>query len=180
MAHRMRLMSSLLSIAAIAGYGVAISPLPSQAQGTPGLTIFSGVERENQLGYRMDFFGRPGARDRYRLRIPRDKMTVAVSEFFVDYPETYRGRFDPNAVRLQVNGDPVDLDEVIWDAENRVISIYPTEPVPANTRIEIVLSNVRNPNRVGTHYFNALVVAAGDIPVRQYLGTWILSIGPND
>jgi hypothetical protein len=141
------------------------------------LTIFSGVERQNQLGYRLDYFGKLGARDRYRLRIPRDKMQVAVSEFFIDYPETYQGRFDPDAVRLEVNGDSVTLDEVEWDSENRVISIYPAEPVPANTRIEIVLSNVRNPNRVGTHYFNALIVAAGDVPVRQYVGTWILTIG---
>lgn len=181
MAHRMRLISSLISITAIAsGCWVASAPMPGQAQGLPGLTIFSGVERENQLSYRLDYFGEPGARDRYRLRIPRRKMEIAVSEFFVDYPDTYRGEFDPESVRLEVNGDEVALDEVIWDPENRVISIYPTEPVAANTRVEIVLSNVQNPNRVGTHYFNALVVGAGDVPVRQYLGTWILSIGSTD
>jgi len=169
-------MCSLLAAITVAGCWVAGS-LSSQAQGTQGLTIFSGVERENQLGYRLDYFGRLGSRDRYRFRIPRDKMQVAVSEFFIDYPQTYRGTFDPDAVRLEANGDVVALDEVVWDSENRVISIYPTEPVPANTRIEIVLSNVRNPNRVGTHYFNALIVAAGDVPVRQYVGTWIVSIG---
>ncbi|GAB4374420.1 MAG: DUF2808 domain-containing protein [Elainellaceae cyanobacterium] len=155
----------------------SLLPLPAQAQ---GLTIFSGVERENQLSYSLDYFGRPGARDRYRLRIPRDKMEVAVSEFFVNYPDTYRGEFDPDAVRLEANGDVVALDDVIWDEENRVIQIYPSEPVPANTRVEIVMSNVRNPNRVGTHYFNALVLSPGDVPLRRYVGTWILSIGDND
>ncbi|NJO40512.1 MAG: DUF2808 domain-containing protein [Cyanobacteria bacterium CRU_2_1] len=150
--------------------------LPVLAQGTPGLTIFSGVERENQLGYYLDYDGRPGVRDRYRLRIPADKMETAVSEFFVNYPDTYRGRFDPDSVRLEVDGDEVSLDEVVWDQENRVIQIYPTEPVPADTRIEIVLSNVRNPNRPGMHYFNALVIAPGDVPLRRYVGTWILSI----
>jgi hypothetical protein len=177
MSYRKLSICSVLTATAVAGCLVAGSSFPSQAQGTQGLTIFSGVERQNQLGYRLDYFGKLGARDRYRLRIPRDKMQVAVSEFFIDYPETYQGRFDPDAVRLEVNGDSVTLDEVEWDSENRVISIYPAEPVPANTRIEIVLSNVRNPNRVGTHYFNALIVAAGDVPVRQYVGTWILTIG---
>lgn len=171
--------ASLLSALAIAGCLAIGSSVSSPAQAQEGLTIFSGVERENQLSYSMDYFGEPGVRDRYRLRIGRDKMAVAVSEFFISYPDTYRGRFDPDAVRLEVNGDAVELDEVFWDEENRVIEIYPSEPVPANTRIEIVLSNVRNPNRVGTHYFNALVVSPGDIPLRQYLGTWILSIGTN-
>ena len=177
MSYRKFSICSLLAATTVLGCWIASSPLPSQAQGTQGFTIFSGVERENQLGYRLDYFGRLGSRDRYRLRIPRDKMQVAVSEFFIDYPETYRGEFDPEAVRLEANGDEVALDEVVWDPENRVISIYPAEPVPANTRIEIVLSNVQNPNRVGTHYFNALIVAAGDVPVRQYVGTWILTIG---
>lgn len=172
-----KLSISLMTATAIAGCLAASSSLPSQAQGTQGLTIFSGVERQNQLGYRLDYFGRLGSVDRYRLRIPRDKMTVAVSEFFINYPDTYRGEFDPDAIRLEANGKEVALDDTEWDPENRVISIYPSDPVPANTRIEIVLSNVHNPNRVGTHYFNALIVAAGDVPVRQYVGTWILTIG---
>lgn len=176
MSYRKLSICSLLAATTVAGCLVA-SLSPSQAQGTQGLTIFSGVERDNQLGYRLDYFGRLGSRDRYRFRIPREKMQVAVSEFFIDYPETYRGEFDPDAVRLEANGEEVALTDVEWDSENRVISIYPAEPVPANTRIEIVLSNVQNPNRVGTHYFNALVVGAGDIPVRQYVGTWIVSIG---
>lgn len=177
MLRRMISSFSLLSVLAVTGGIISSISVPVLAQGLPGLTIFSGVDRENQLSYRLDFFGRPGARDRYRLRIPSEKMEVAVSEFFVNYPDTYEGRFDPDSVRLEVDGDAVELDEVVWDQENRVISIYPTEPVEANTRIEIVLSNVRNPNRVGTHYFNALVISPGDIPLRQYLGTWIVSIG---
>lgn len=165
---------SMLAVASCLATGLSL-PVHAQA----GLTIFSGVERENQLSYRLDYFGRPGSRDRYRLRIPSDKMEFAVSEFFVSYPDTYRGEFDADAVRLKVNGDVVSLDEVIWDEENRTIAIYPTESVPANTRIEIILSNVQNPNRVGTHYFNALVISPGDVPLRRYLGTWILSIGEN-
>lgn len=172
-----KLSASALSALALAGCLLTGVSLPIQAQGLPGLTIFSGVERDNQLAYRLDYFGRLGARDRYRLRIPRRKMDAAVSELFVTYPATYTGEFDPDEVELKVNGDKVDLNEVVWDEENRTIEIYPTEPVPANTRVEIVLSRVQNPNRVGTHYFNALVISPGEVPIRRYVGTWILSIG---
>lgn len=166
---------SLASLLAISGGLVSSLRLPGFAQ--TGLTIFSGVESGFELGYSMDFFGRVGARDRYRLNIPRDKMEVAASELFISYPDTFRGRFDADAVRLEVNGNAVDLSEVVWDRDNRVISIFPTEPVPANSRVQIVLSNVRNPTRVGTHYFNASVISPGDIPLRRYVGTWIVSIG---
>ncbi|HEY9658248.1 MAG TPA: DUF2808 domain-containing protein [Allocoleopsis sp.] len=167
---------SALTVAAVILPGVSLS---TQAQGLPGLTIFSGVDRADQLGYRLDYFGRPGGRDRYRLRIPSTKMQVAASEFFVDYPDTYEGRFNADKVRLKVNGDEVALEDVVWDQDNRVIEIYPTEPVPANTRIEIVLSDVQNPRNVGIHYFNASVISPGDVPLRRYVGTWIVSIGDN-
>lgn len=145
------------------------------AQGSQGLTIFSGVSRENQLSYRFDYYGRPGTRDRYYLNIPATKMNFAVAEFAVTYPETYRGRLDPDQVEIWSNGEKVALDEVVWDQDNRVLEIYPQEPVPADTRVQIVLSNVRNPNRPGTHYFNALVRSPGDLPMLRYVGTWILS-----
>ncbi|WP_416674041.1 DUF2808 domain-containing protein [Egbenema bharatensis] len=177
MSHRKLASLSIASALAIAGGLVSSLHLPGVAQS--GLTIFSGVESGYELGYTMDFFGRPGARDRYRLNIPRDKMEVAASELFISYPDTYQGRFDADSIRLEVNGNAVDLDEVVWDQDNRVISIFPSEPIPANTRVQIVLSNVRNPNRVGTHYFNASIISPGDIPLRRYVGTWILAIRRN-
>jgi hypothetical protein len=149
----------------------------SLAQGLPGLTIFSGVDRENQLGYRLDFGGETSRQDRYRLRIPERKMTLAASEFIVAYPATYTGEFNPKEVELRVDGKEVELESVNWDQENRVIEIYPQENVSADTRVEIILSDVQNPRRVGTHYFNALVRSPGDVPLNRYLGTWILSIG---
>lgn len=148
-----------------------------QAQGLPGLVIFSGVERENQLSFRLDSNGRPYQRDRYHLRISRQKMRTPVSEFTVTYPETFEGTFDDDNIDLRINDDDVALDQVTWDRESREILIYPVEPVSADSRVEIVLSNVRNPRSGGTHYFNALVRTPGDIPLRRYIGTWIISIG---
>jgi Protein of unknown function (DUF2808) len=171
----------VLSLAAVLGslgLGIALSLTPpSWAQGLPGLTIFSGVDRENQLSWRMDYDGVPNVTDRYRLRIPAKKMEFAVEQFSITYPDTYRGRFDTKNVEVKVNGDAVELTDVTWDPENRIIEIYPQTPVPADSRVELVLSQVRNPNRVGTHYFNALVRSPGDLPLMRYVGTWILTIG---
>lgn len=174
---RQKITLRLLSALTISSVITSFATL-TQAQGLPGLTIFSGIERQNQLGWRMDFDGEPGGRDRYRLRIPAKKMEFAVEQFAITYPDTYRGEFDPEEIRIKANGDEVALDEVNWDAENRIIEIYPQSPIPAATRIEIVLSDVQNPNRVGTHYFNAMVRSPGDLPMMRYVGTWILSIGP--
>lgn len=151
--------------------------LPSLAQGLPGLTIFSGIDRENQLGYRLDNSGRPSLRDRYRLRITPEKMTLAVAQLSITYPVTFDGTFDPDRVEVRVGDDEIALEEVEWDRENRVINIIPTEPIPARTRVEVRLSNVRNPIRGGTHYFNAMVRSPGDLPMLRYVGTWIVSIG---
>ncbi|NEP28282.1 DUF2808 domain-containing protein, partial [Moorena sp. SIO3I6] len=41
---------------------------------------------------------------------------------------------------------------------------------------ELVFSNVKNPDG-GTYYFVCYVLAAGDIPLPTYVGTWIVSIG---
>lgn len=165
-----------LSILAVAGTLVTSLASVSMAQGLPGLTIFSGVAQRDQLGYRLDYGGRPGVQDRYHLRIPAEKLEFAVAKLAITYPDTYRGRFDPDEVEVRLKGDDVPLDQVVWDQENRVIEIYPLEPIPADNRLEIVLSNVQNPNRVGTHYFNALALSPGDLPLMRYVGTWILSI----
>jgi hypothetical protein len=165
-----------LSALAIAATALTVSlPTPAIAQGSPGLTIFSGVDRENELRYSLDNGGQVGMRDRYRLRIPADKLELAVQMFTVSYPDTYEGRFDEDRVEVEIDGDEIELEEVVWDQENRVIEIYPVEPVAAGSRVEIILSNVRNPRNIGTHYFNALVLSPGDLPLPRYIGTWILS-----
>ena len=146
------------------------------AQSTPGLTIFSGVERENILNYKLDFGGRPGSWDRYRLRIPAKKMTQGAAKFIITYPDYYEGKFDEDSIEVRVDGEPLPLREVIWDEENYLIEIDLEEPITESRKVELVLSNVKNPRYGGTFYFNAEVLGANDIPIRQYLGTWIVSI----
>lgn len=146
-------------------------------QGLPGLTIFSGVESEYELGFRLQNDGILNRTDRYYLRIPADKLSLASDLFVVSYPDTYDGEFDTDDIEIRISGDSVPLSEVIWDEENRLVEIYPEEPVPARSRVELVFSHVRNPRRTGTHYFNAYVRAPGDAIPPQYVGTWILSFG---
>jgi hypothetical protein len=177
MLHKKSSMLRLLSVLAVSGCLVAGLAIATQAQSTPGLTIFSGVQSDNQLGYRLDYEGKLGVRDRYHLRIPARKLEFAVSRLVINYPDTYQGTFDPKAVRVEVAGDRIELDDVALDQENRTIEIYPKEPIPADKRIEVVLSNVYNPTQIGTHYFNASVQSPGDLPLTRYVGTWIISIG---
>ncbi|MBD1911135.1 MULTISPECIES: DUF2808 domain-containing protein [unclassified Leptolyngbya] len=147
------------------------------AQSLPGLVIFSGVDRDNILGYRLDFEGVPRRRDRYRLRISGTKLPTAVSQLTITYPENYDGSFDTEDIELRVEGQEVPVSEVRWSEEIREVSIYPVDSIPANSRVEVVMSNVRNPRRAGMYYFNALILPTGDIPLRRYVGTWIIGIG---
>lgn len=170
-------MRRTLSTLAIAGSLLAGVPFAAFAQGLPGLTIFSGVEAKNQLDYRLDFGGNLNSWDRYRFRIKRDKVKVAIAQFAIDYPNYYKGTFDPKNVELIVNDKKVAIQEVKWEKENYVIEVFPQEPVPAGSNVEIIFSNVRNPNSGGMFYFNCRVLSPGDVPLLRELGTWIVTIG---
>ena len=167
----------VLSGLAIAGCLVGALPLISYAQaGLPGLTLFGGVKGDDNLNYRLDFGGRPGGWDRYRLRIPAKKMKLAVAQFAISYPDYYKGTFDPKSIELQVQGKSVPIEEVKWNKEDNLIEIFPVEPVPANSKVEIWLENVKNPSAGGMFYFNCQVMSPGDTPLLRYLGTWIIQI----
>ncbi len=146
------------------------------AQSNPGLTIFSGVEQRDILNYHLDFGGKAGGWDRYRLRIPGKKLTQGVSKFFIVYPDYYKGEFDPKAIEVRVQNRPLPLEEVIWDKESRIVEIVLKQPLLESRQVEIVFSNVKNPDDGGTYYFQGQILTAGQIPLRLSVGTWILSI----
>lgn len=172
-------MKRIVSALAIASCVLVSLPTLSLAQGLPGLTVFGGPGRENELRYRLDYNGVRARRDRYRLRVPASKLERAVSEFRITYPENFTrhgGKFDPDEIEVRVDGDSLPLDEVVWDQEGSQIEIYLTDPIPARTNVEIVFSDVQNPRRVGMHFFNASIGSPGDIPLMQYIGTWVIGI----
>lgn len=164
-----------LSAIAITASLITGLPTLTTAQGLPGLTLFGGPQRENQLNYRLDY-GDAGTWDRYRLRIPAKKVQTAIAQFAIDYPEHYEGKFDKDEIEVKVDGKSVPLSEVIWDKDNRLIEIYPQDPIPAGNKIELVFSNVLNPSRRGMYYFNCRIISPGDVPLLRYLGTWVLTI----
>lgn len=171
--------ASALAIASclLVGDLVAGPLTPATAQ---GLDIFSGVSPNNRLRYSLDFFGEPRRRDRYRLNIPRSKLPISVAQLTVAYPDYFDGRFDVEDIVVEVEGEEVELDEIVWDEINYELLIYPTQPIQANSRVEIIMSNVRNPRDSGFYYFHALVLPSDDIPLQRYVGTWVIGIGMND
>jgi hypothetical protein len=165
--------SAILASAIVTGLPLL---LPMVASAQSGVTIFSGVDRKQELGYRLDFDGDRGGWDRYRLRVSKDKMKLSVAQFIITYPDYYKGAFDTKAVEIAVNGKPWKLQEANWDKDRQRLEVYPLEPIPANSQVELIFSNVRNPDNPGTFYFNCLIQAPGDVPIMRELGTWIISI----
>jgi Protein of unknown function (DUF2808) len=139
-----------------------------------GVTIFSGVERNQELSYSTDFGAHPGQTDRYYLKLNKVKMKQAVEKFVLVFPDNFDGKLDTKQVEINVNGKKVEVQEVNWDKDNQRLEIYPKEAVPAKTNVQLVLSNVTNP-RGGMYYVNCLIKAPGDVPIFRDLGTWIMS-----
>lgn len=174
-------MRRLFSAIAVTGFLLAGMPAAiTSAQGLPGLTLFSGVKSEHQLSYRLDFGGQRNDSDRYRLRISGKKLKMATEKFVIAYPDYYDGEFDTDEVEIKVGrkrGKKVAVSEVKWDKEGKVIEIYPKEPIPAGKSVELILSNVENPDFPGTFYFNCLIQSPGDkTALTRYVGTWIIGI----
>ncbi|HEY9781654.1 MAG TPA: DUF2808 domain-containing protein [Leptolyngbyaceae cyanobacterium] len=169
-------MRRLLATLAVSSLILTGLPVISSAQSLPGLTIFSGVKRENELPFKLDFGGQTNGWDRYRLRIPAKKLNLAVAQFVVSYPDYYEGKFDPKKIEVRIKNKKVALQDVVWDKENHKVEIYPQEPVPAGSRVELVFSNVKNPTTGGTFYFNCQIQSPGDVPLLRPVGTWILTI----
>ena len=164
----------------IAASTLLASASPLLAQALPGLVLFGGVSQENQLGYRLDFNGVPRRRDRYRLRIDRRDLAVGVSQITVMYPDYFDGSFDLEDIEVEVEGEEVVLESVDWDEQNYELRFNPVEPIPANSSVEIIMSNVRNPRDSGFYYFHAVALPTEDVPIRRYIGTWVIGISRSD
>ncbi|MBE9045292.1 DUF2808 domain-containing protein [Pleurocapsales cyanobacterium LEGE 10410] len=149
------------------------------AQGTPGLVIF-GDRDVDVLNYYLDFGGIADNRDRYRLRIPKKKLANGATQFVISYPDYFDGKFDTDKIEVRPRGEKdrsLPLKNVVWDQENRFVQIELAEPIRDPEKLELVFSNVRNPD-VGTYYFYAQVVPATNVPVPERIGAWVVNINP--
>lgn len=169
---------SLLTALAIAASTIAGIHTIANAQGNPGLVIFG--DDVDALNYRLDFGGIAENRDRYRLRIPKKKLANGATQFVISYPDYFDGKFDTDRIEVRLDNDKdksLPLKNVVWDEENKLIQIDLAQPLKDPKKVELVFSNVRNPE-VGTYYFYAQVVPAVNVPVPERIGAWILSINP--
>ncbi len=169
----------LAALAAAVGLNT-ILPLPTQAQ--TGLTIFGGVDAEYRLPYSIDFNIPYSTNSRYYLNVQRTKLPQDVISLEIDYPDTFTeigGRFNPDAIELRSGTwrgrDVIPVKAIDWLEDENRIEIIPEEPIPANTNLVVVMSNVRNPRRYGYHYFNLRMMYQGDV-VNRYVGTWPMEI----
>ncbi len=175
-----RLALSAVAIGSLAlGLGVPLA----LADSGPGFTLFGGGNRHNQLPFYLDYGGRTNTNDRYRLKIPADKMQVAAAEIAISYPDYYHGEFDTKSIDVSVMNfnyrrvlKKIPIQKVVWDKEDHLLRIFTQEPVPAGSNVEIDLSNVHNPYFGGVYYFNCEVQTPGGVPLLRYLGTWIITI----
>jgi hypothetical protein len=178
-----RLSSSLL----VVGCLLAGVPTATLAQTNPGLTFTwggDGPTGKQQLGYVLEY-GTPGhMQDRYRLKIKAQK--TAIDGITISYPDYFDGEFNEKQIALQEapknkflgfgKVPKIALASVKLDKDNRTIDIVPEAPIPAGKAFEVVLSDVQNPRSGGMYYFNCRISVPGDLPIKRYLGTWVLSL----
>jgi hypothetical protein len=162
-------MRRVISVLAISTCLLAGLPMTTWAN---GVTIFSGLDRNEELPVSFDFGG-----ERYYLKIPAKKMKVPVAEFAITYPNYYTGQLDPKSVEVQVSNQKVPA-EVTWNAKGRRLEISPKDPIPAGQTVQLILSNVQNPPFGGTYYVTCEIQSSspGALPLYSYLGTWIIQL----
>jgi hypothetical protein len=154
----------------------AVLPQASLAQPNAGFILW-GSAKDNALDYCLDQ-GSADRYDRYYLEVKSQKFKV--SEVILTYPEYFTGTFDPSGIELRLSGECrsgniIPLESATLDKELRRIVVIPKDPIPANTSVRLVLSNVRNPYFGGLYQLDGRVMRA-DVPVPVYFGSWIVGI----
>lgn len=161
----------LLGLTCLGSVGLPLL-LPSDAQAQSGFVLF-GSDELQVLDYRLDFGGQRRRLERYRLDIPA--QDVAVAEIQIEGDDHFNGKFNPEEVRLEVEGEPVALREVYWNPEFNSLEVIIEDPVSAGQDLRLVLSNVRNPD-AGTFRFRARLLGTEANPLYRLIGHWIITI----
>ncbi|MDX2271999.1 MAG: DUF2808 domain-containing protein [Cyanobacteriota bacterium] len=152
---------------------LAAGILPLKAAAQSGFVI-TGSEDVPVLSYKLDFRGVRDKIDRYRLDIP--PQDVAVAEVQISGPPNFDGKIDPEEVRLEVEGQSVPLSEVYWNEEFRSLEVITEEPVAAGQSMRLILSQVRNPSKIGEYRFVGRLLGTEANPLFRTIGNWIISI----
>jgi Protein of unknown function (DUF2808) len=161
----------VLTLVATVSCATVLPVAPSRAD----FTLFSGVDQKDQLSYSLDF-GNRSTSDRYRLRLPGNRLPLGATQINIVYPEYYQGRFDDKAIEVNVDGTAIPVVKANWDKTQRMVEITLDRRLQTKKEIEIVLNNVHNPDNGGIFYFDCQIKSSAEFPLARYVGTWILSI----
>jgi len=163
-----------LALILVSASVLAAAPVLAQFGG--GGLVLSGSEGVPILVYRLDFGGIARQRERYRLRIPA--QSVAVAEIQINADEVFDADVDPNAVRVEAEGQPVAIREVFWSPEFRALEVAFQDPIPSGQRIVVFLSNVRNPTEANIFRLRANLLGTEPNPIFRTVGNWMVTIEP--
>jgi cell division protein FtsI/penicillin-binding protein 2 len=105
-----------------------------------------------------------------------NKMPLGATEINIVYPDYYQGRFDDKQIEVNVGGKSIPVTKANWDKEKRTVQITFDKRLQTKQEVEIVLSNVQNPDSGGIFYFDCQIKSSAAFPLARYAGTWILSI----
>jgi Protein of unknown function (DUF2808) len=145
--------------------------LPSQAE----YTVFSGVDPKDLLSHHLDF-GNRSVTDSYRLNLSGRRLPLGAAQINIVYPDHYTGVFDTSQITVSVGEKSIPIAGVKWQKDQRTLQIDLQERLQTKNDINIVLNNVRNPDRSALFYFDCRVKSSKDFPIDRYAGTWILNI----
>ncbi len=170
-----------------AGTLVGTLPTITEAQTNPGFSLIWGgqdAQPKRQLSYVLQY-GTPGhLSDRWRLSV--GKQEVAMSVIRITTPDYLNGKFNEKRIELRESpksrilnlkkGKNIPISSVTVDNDSGLVEIIPEVPIPAGKKVEVVLSNVKNPRSGGMFFLNCSIISPGDVPLPRQVGTWVLSI----
>ncbi len=157
------------------GLGLACLVLVSSMSPTVAQNgwIITGSEDVDVLKHRLDFGGKAERLERYRLTVP--PQDVAVAEIQINMGPQFDSTVDPNHVRLEVEGQKVELSEVYWNPEFRSLEVIAKEPIASGQEMMVVASRVRNPIS-GIYRFEGRVLGTEANPLFRLVGNWLIDI----
>ena len=144
---------------------------PNSANAQSGIVLSGAADRERVLRYSLDD-GTTRSRDRYKLSLPAQE--VAVAEIQVSFEQRYNGNINPDRVRVEVEGEEVELDEIFWSKEFNSLELVISEPIAAGQSMKVIMPGARNPTDPGFYRIQGRVLGTEANPIFRYVGEWIV------
>ena len=158
-----------LLLLAVAATSVPVKPVRAQS----GFVLSGAADRDRVLRYSLDD-GTARSRDRYKLTLPAQE--VAVAEIQVSFEQKFDGNIDPDRVRVEVEREEVEVDEIFWSPEFNSLEVVMADPIPAGQRMQVIMPGARNPSDTGFYRIQGRVLGTEANPIFRYVGEWIVSI----